>query len=270
MSLIPLCPGLATGRETRLRERARWSGSSHISRATNCVLVVDAEIRNSDMRFSLFVRPVVGAALLTLSALAATAVAAPTDYRFELAQAQPAGPGKTDLTVRLVHVPDKKPVAGAVLFETKADMTPDGMADMTGKVTPLVVRPAGPLPFPDRDGHGRQLAAQPWREGPGRDWHGARHRPICGGEMTCPARAPDHPRISGPLPHSAADGRRGGRAGPIRADVRCTGGHARRRAGDSPPSQPRSRRSRTRYRGRAGARRDCRFPARSNGARDLR
>ena len=40
-------------------------------------------------------------------------------------------------TVRLIHVPDKKPVAGAVLFETKADMTPEGMADMSGKVTPV-------------------------------------------------------------------------------------------------------------------------------------
>ncbi len=90
------------------------------------------------MRFSRATRTVFGAALLTFSILAAgTAVAAPTDYRFELAQAQPAGPGKTDLTVRLVHVPDKKPVPGAVLFETKADMTPGGMADWTGKVTPL-------------------------------------------------------------------------------------------------------------------------------------
>jgi hypothetical protein len=89
------------------------------------------------MRFSPFARPASGAAFLTLSALAATAIAAPTDYRFELAQAQPAGPGTTDLTVRLIHVTDKKPVPGAVLFETKADMTPNGMADMAGKVTPL-------------------------------------------------------------------------------------------------------------------------------------
>ncbi len=77
-------------------------------------------------------------ALGTASIAAATgALSAAADYRFELAQAQPAGPGKTDLTVRLVHVPDKKPVAGAIFFETKADMTPDGMADTTGKVTPL-------------------------------------------------------------------------------------------------------------------------------------
>ncbi len=90
------------------------------------------------MRFFLSTRTAFGVALLTFSTLAAaTAVAAPADYRFELAQAQAAGPSKTDLTVRPVHVPDKKPVAGAVLFETKADMTPDGMADMTGKVTPL-------------------------------------------------------------------------------------------------------------------------------------
>jgi hypothetical protein len=36
-----------------------------------------------------------------------------------------------------VHLPDSKPVAGAVLFETKTDMVPSGMADMTGKVSPL-------------------------------------------------------------------------------------------------------------------------------------
>src|SRR5437763_15443697 len=90
------------------------------------------------MRFLRHPRAGFGVVLLTYSTLLAPiAGAAPSDYRFELAQAQPAGPGKTDLTVRLIHVPDKKPVPGAVLFETKADMTPDGMADMAGKVTPL-------------------------------------------------------------------------------------------------------------------------------------
>ena len=89
------------------------------------------------MRFVDSMRTVCGAVLLTSSMFASGAGAAPTDYRFELAQAQPAGPGKTDLSIRLLHIPDKKPVAGAVLFETKADMTPTGMAEMTGKVTPL-------------------------------------------------------------------------------------------------------------------------------------
>src|SRR5205823_11081500 len=35
------------------------------------------------------------------------------------------------------HVPDNKPVAGAVLFDTKSDMGPAGMAEMPGKVSVL-------------------------------------------------------------------------------------------------------------------------------------
>lgn len=90
------------------------------------------------MRFDFSARAVIGAAFLTGTLLAAGyALAAAKDYRFELVQAQPAGPGKTNVTVRLVHVPDSKPVAGAVLFETKSDMGPDGMAEMPGKVSAL-------------------------------------------------------------------------------------------------------------------------------------
>ena len=83
-------------------------------------------------------RNVIGAVLFMAAALiGAYAHAAPGDYRFELVSAQAAGPAKTTVTVRLIHTPDKKPVEGAVLFETKTDMTPSGMADMTGKVSPL-------------------------------------------------------------------------------------------------------------------------------------
>jgi YtkA-like len=90
------------------------------------------------MRLHLHARALTGAALFMASALAAAlSLAAPNDYRFELVQAQPAGPGKTAVTVRLVHVSDNKPVAGAVLFESKTDMGPGGMAEMTGKVSPL-------------------------------------------------------------------------------------------------------------------------------------
>ncbi len=83
-----------------------------------------------------YLRPLLGAAIVLASTFT-LANAAPADYRFELVSTQPAGPGKTTVTVRLLHVPDKKPVEGAVLFETKTDMTPAGMADMTGKVSPL-------------------------------------------------------------------------------------------------------------------------------------
>jgi hypothetical protein len=90
------------------------------------------------MRLHLHARVFMGAAIFAASTLvAAYGLAAPNDYRFELVQAQPAGPGKTAVAVRLVHVPDSKPVAGAVLFETKTDMGPGGMAEMTGKVSPL-------------------------------------------------------------------------------------------------------------------------------------
>ena len=90
------------------------------------------------MRFDLPARALIGAAFLAGSLLAAGyGSGAPNDYRFELLQAQPAGPGKTNVTVRLMHMPDSKPVAGAVLFETKSDMGPAGMAEMPGKVSAL-------------------------------------------------------------------------------------------------------------------------------------
>lgn len=79
-----------------------------------------------------------GAFTLLFSATVAIPVlAAAGDYRFEIASAQSAGGGKTDVAVRLVHATDSKPVADAVIFETKTDMGPSGMATMPGKVTPV-------------------------------------------------------------------------------------------------------------------------------------
>jgi hypothetical protein len=99
---------------------------------------VAAQKWDSIMRFHLHPRVFIGAVLFAASMLvAAIVLAAPNDYRFDLVQAQPAGAGKTTVTVRLVHVPDSKPVTGAVLFETKTDMGPSGMAEMAGKVSPL-------------------------------------------------------------------------------------------------------------------------------------
>ena len=63
-----------------------------------------------------------------------------TDYRFELAgKPQPTVGGKSTVPVRLVHVPDGKPVSDAVVFETKADMSPMAMPTMTApiKAVPL-------------------------------------------------------------------------------------------------------------------------------------
>jgi predicted metal-binding membrane protein len=77
-----------------------------------------------------------GVMMLATATLSNT-IAGPNDYRFEVVEVQAAGPGKTTVAVRLVHVPDKKPVEGAVILESKTDMGPSGMVEMSGKVTPL-------------------------------------------------------------------------------------------------------------------------------------
>jgi predicted metal-binding membrane protein len=64
-------------------------------------------------------------------------IAAPNDYRFEAVRVQPSGPGKTMVVVRLERVGDKKPIDGAVILESKTDMGPSGMAEMSGKVTAI-------------------------------------------------------------------------------------------------------------------------------------
>jgi predicted metal-binding membrane protein len=83
-----------------------------------------------------------GVLMLATATLTGT-IAAPNDYRFEVVEVQAAGPGKTTVAVRLVHMPDDKPVEGAVILEFKTDMGPSGMAEMSGKVTPLPPRQPG-------------------------------------------------------------------------------------------------------------------------------
>ena len=74
--------------------------------------------------------------LIAVVAFATQAFAAAKDYKFEIVSAQPAGPGKTDVVVRLIHTPGYNPVPGAVIFQTRADMGPDGMQSMTTAVRP--------------------------------------------------------------------------------------------------------------------------------------
>lgn len=78
---------------------------------------------------------------------AGPAFAAATDYKFEVVTTQPAGPQKTDVTVRLVRVADSKPVPDAVIFETHADMGPEGMPTMPGDVTAGAPQPGGGYRF---------------------------------------------------------------------------------------------------------------------------
>ena len=80
---------------------------------------------------------------MAAAATPTSTIVANPDYRFEVADVRPAGPGKTTVAVRLVHVPENKPVEGAVILEAKTDMGPNGMPEMSGKVTPLLSNQPG-------------------------------------------------------------------------------------------------------------------------------
>jgi hypothetical protein len=95
------------------------------------------------MSFTQLSRGVRLSAVLITLLTAGNALAAGKDYSFEVVKAAPAGPHLTDVTVKLIRVTDGKPVPGAVIFQTKTDMGPSGMGDMTGKVTPQPADPSG-------------------------------------------------------------------------------------------------------------------------------
>jgi hypothetical protein len=79
------------------------------------------------------------------------APAAGKDYRFELV-GPPVKSGKATLVkVKLIHVPDGKPVPGAIIIQTKFDMRPAGMASMTAPAK--LIAPA--------DGGFYQIEAEP-------------------------------------------------------------------------------------------------------------
>jgi hypothetical protein len=65
------------------------------------------------------------------------------DYRFELAGNPQAAAGKSIVAVRLTHTLNNKPVAGAVIIQTRADMGPDGMKEMTAPVKALPPKEPG-------------------------------------------------------------------------------------------------------------------------------
>jgi hypothetical protein len=83
-------------------------------------------------------RTLAGAGLVAIAACGSIeARAAASDYRFEVTDVKPAATGKSDVTLRLIHTPDQKPVPDAVLFEIKADMGPEGMPTMTAPAKAL-------------------------------------------------------------------------------------------------------------------------------------
>ena len=103
-----------------------------------------------------FIHRSAGAAALAVTMLAriASADAAAADYRFEATGTPQSAGGKSTVAVRLTHIPDSKPVAGAVIIQTRADMGPDGMKEMTAPVKALPAQEPGIYLFEVEPGMG--------------------------------------------------------------------------------------------------------------------
>jgi hypothetical protein len=84
---------------------------------------------------------------VSLGLICSAAVAGPKDYAFEPVVAEMKKGDDVTVAVRLVHKPSGKPVADAVIFRTRMDMAPDGMAEMESPVEALPAKEPGIYPF---------------------------------------------------------------------------------------------------------------------------
>src|SRR5215472_9368036 len=88
-----------------------------------------------------------GGLVAVVMMLTSFAFAGPNDYAFEPVKAEvKKGDGAT-VSVRLVHKPSGKPVADAVIFASRIDMTPAGMPTMTAPLTPITGAEPGTYSF---------------------------------------------------------------------------------------------------------------------------
>ena len=94
---------------------------------------------------SKFTRIAALAAMMSLAGFAAFAAA--SDYAFEPVNAELKKGDDVTLAVRLTNKATGKPVVDAVIFRTRVDMAPDGMAEMESPVTPLPVKDPGVYAF---------------------------------------------------------------------------------------------------------------------------
>ena len=83
----------------------------------------------------------------TLSLAASAAMAGAGDYAFEPVNPEMKKGDDVTLAVRLTNKQTGKPVADAVIFKTRVDMAPDGMAEMESAVAPLPSKEPGVYAF---------------------------------------------------------------------------------------------------------------------------
>ena len=77
------------------------------------------------------------AAVVAAMNLTGTAFAGADDYVFEPVKSEIKSSNVATVAVRLLHKPTGKPVTDAAIVQTRLDMAPDGMADMTTAIAPL-------------------------------------------------------------------------------------------------------------------------------------
>ncbi|MDE2376444.1 FixH family protein [Bradyrhizobium sp.] len=92
-----------------------------------------------------FVRAAALAASISLAASAAMAAAG--DYAFEPVTAEMKKGDDVTVAIRLTNKTTGQPVSDAVIFKTRVDMAPDGMAEMVSAVEPLPSKEPGVYPF---------------------------------------------------------------------------------------------------------------------------
>jgi hypothetical protein len=83
----------------------------------------------------------------TLSLVASASMADAGDYAFEPVNPELKKGEDVTLAVRLTNKQTGKPVADAVIFKTRVDMAPDGMAEMVSEVAPLPSKEPGVYAF---------------------------------------------------------------------------------------------------------------------------
>ena len=74
-------------------------------------------------------------ASMAMALLTGPALADPKDYRFEPVSDQIAVSPSAPVAVKLVHLPDGKPVPGAIIFQSRLEMPMTNMAPMATKIT---------------------------------------------------------------------------------------------------------------------------------------
>ena len=83
----------------------------------------------------------------TVSIVATAALAGAGDYSFEPVNPEMKKGDDVTVAVRLTNKATGKPVPDAVIFKTRVDMAPDGMAEMESSVTPLPSKEPGVYAF---------------------------------------------------------------------------------------------------------------------------